>query len=173
MKALLLSEYKTLSVVDMPVPAIAEDEALVRVKACGVCGSDIHGYDGSTGRRIPPLVMGHEAAGVIERVGSRVERFAGGDRVTFFEDGLARAIRENAACAPATKTGGTVSFVLETDFRRKKYNLYPGKSSSLPSSVRRRGETKIVTRRKPESSWTPLGSSVSVPDSVGIGSIPR
>ena len=83
MRALLLSEYKQLSVVDMPVPAIAEDEALVRVRACGVCGSDIHGYDGSTGRRIPPLVMGHEAAGVIERVGSRVDRFAAGDRVTF------------------------------------------------------------------------------------------
>jgi L-iditol 2-dehydrogenase len=83
MRALLLSECKTLSVVDMPVPAIAEDEVLVRVKACGVCGSDIHGYDGSTGRRIPPLVMGHEAAGVIERIGGRVEGFAPGDRVTF------------------------------------------------------------------------------------------
>ena len=83
MRALLLSEYKTLSVVDMPVPAIADDEALVRVRACGVCGSDIHGYDGSTGRRIPPLVMGHEAAGVIERAGSRVAGFAAGDRVTF------------------------------------------------------------------------------------------
>ena len=83
MRALLLSAYKTLSVVDMPVPAIAEDEVLVRVKACGVCGSDIHGYDGSTGRRIPPLVMGHEAAGVIERVGGCVEGFAPGDRVTF------------------------------------------------------------------------------------------
>ena len=83
MRALLLSEYKKLSVVDMPVPAFADDEVLVRVQACGVCGSDIHGYDGSTGRRIPPLVMGHEAAGVIERVGSRVERFAAGDRVTF------------------------------------------------------------------------------------------
>ena len=83
MRALLLSEYKHLSVVDMPVPSIGEDEVLVRVKACGVCGSDIHGYDGSTGRRIPPLVMGHEAAGVIERAGSRVEGFAAGDRVTF------------------------------------------------------------------------------------------
>jgi L-iditol 2-dehydrogenase len=83
MRALLLSEYKKLSVVEMPVPAIAEDEVLVRVKACGVCGSDIHGYDGSTGRRIPPLIMGHEAAGVVERAGSRVERFAVGDRVTF------------------------------------------------------------------------------------------
>jgi L-iditol 2-dehydrogenase len=83
MRALLLSAYKTLSVVDMPVPATADDEVLVRVRACGVCGSDIHGYDGSTGRRIPPLVMGHEAAGVIEQVGTRVEGFAPGDRVTF------------------------------------------------------------------------------------------
>jgi L-iditol 2-dehydrogenase len=83
MKALLLSEYKKLAVVDMPVPDIAEDEVLVRVRACGICGSDIHGYDGSTGRRIPPLVMGHEAAGVIERAGQAVEGFKAGDRVTF------------------------------------------------------------------------------------------
>jgi L-iditol 2-dehydrogenase len=83
MKALLLSEYRKLSVVDMPVPAIAEDEVLVRVQACGICGSDIHGYDGSTGRRIPPLVMGHEASGVIERSGAAVTGFAPGDRVTF------------------------------------------------------------------------------------------
>jgi L-iditol 2-dehydrogenase len=78
-----LSEYKKLSVVDMPTPDIAEDEVLVRVRACGICGSDIHGYDGSTGRRIPPLVMGHEAAGEIDRIGSAVDTFKPGDRVTF------------------------------------------------------------------------------------------
>jgi L-iditol 2-dehydrogenase len=83
MKALLLSEYKKLSVVDMPTPEIGDDDVLVRVRACGICGSDIHGYDGSTGRRIPPLVMGHEAAGVIERTGRNVEGFKAGDRVTF------------------------------------------------------------------------------------------
>src|SRR5688500_10667373 len=83
MKALLLSEYKKLSVVDMPVPSIGDDEVLVRVKACGVCGSDIHGYDGSTGRRVPPLVMGHEAAGIVERAGRGVHGFASGDRVAF------------------------------------------------------------------------------------------
>ena len=55
----------------MPTPEIADDEVLVRVRACGICGSDIHGSDGSTGRRIPPLVMGHEAAGVIERADPR------------------------------------------------------------------------------------------------------
>jgi L-iditol 2-dehydrogenase len=56
---------------------------LVRVAACGICGSDVHGYDGSSGRRIPPLVMGHEAAGVVDEVGSGVTRFQRGDRVTF------------------------------------------------------------------------------------------
>ncbi len=83
MKALLLSEYKKLSIVDMPTPEIGDEDALVRVRACGICGSDIHGYDGSTGRRIPPLVMGHEAAGVIERIGRDVQGFKAGDRVTF------------------------------------------------------------------------------------------
>ena len=83
MRALLLSEYKKLSVVEMPTPEIGDDDVLVRVRACGICGSDIHGYDGSTGRRIPPLVMGHEAAGVIERVGQRVRGLAAGDRVSF------------------------------------------------------------------------------------------
>ena len=83
MRALLLSEYKKLSVVEMPTPEIGDDDVLVRVRACGICGSDIHGYDGSTGRRIPPLVMGHEAAGVIERVGQGVRGLAAGDRVSF------------------------------------------------------------------------------------------
>ena len=83
MRALLLSAYKKLSVVDMPTPEIGDEDVLVRVRACGICGSDIHGYDGSTGRRIPPLVMGHEAAGVIERVGQGVEGFTAGERVAF------------------------------------------------------------------------------------------
>jgi L-iditol 2-dehydrogenase len=83
MRALLLSEYKKLAVVDLPVPDIGDADVLVRVRACGICGSDIHGYDGSTGRRIPPLVMGHEAAGVIERVGAAVRGLAAGDRVSF------------------------------------------------------------------------------------------
>ena len=83
MKALLLSEYKKLDIVDMPRPEIRADEVLVRVRACGICGSDIHGYDGSTGRRIPPLVMGHEAAGVVEQLGAKVAGFKAGDRVTF------------------------------------------------------------------------------------------
>ena len=83
MKALLLKQYMQLELTDMPKPTIQADEVLVRVKACGICGSDVHGIDGSTGRRIPPLVMGHEAAGVVAEIGSEVKHFREGDRVTF------------------------------------------------------------------------------------------
>jgi len=83
MKALLLSSYRNLELADLPAPTPAPDEVLIRVAACGICGSDVHGYDGSSGRRIPPLVMGHEAAGIVESVGANVKHFAEGDRVTF------------------------------------------------------------------------------------------
>jgi len=83
MKSLLLTEYNNLSMAEMPRPEPDENEVLIRVAACGICGSDVHGYDGSSGRRIPPLVMGHEAAGFVEAVGSRVTKFQIGDRVTF------------------------------------------------------------------------------------------
>jgi L-iditol 2-dehydrogenase len=83
MKALLLTEYGRLDMTDMDVPQLGGEDVLVRVRACGICGSDIHGYTGITGRRIPPLVMGHEAAGVVEQAGTGVTGFAPGDRVTF------------------------------------------------------------------------------------------
>ena len=83
MKAMLLSKYKHLEVVDMPKPEPGDNDLLVEVRACGICGSDIHGWDGSSGRRIPPLVMGHEAAGVVAATGANVSGFAVGDRVTF------------------------------------------------------------------------------------------
>ncbi len=83
MKSLLLSEYNHLEIADLPLPAVGADDVLVRVEACGICGSDVHGYDGSTGRRIPPIVMGHEAAGTVEAAGANVHGYAKGDRVTF------------------------------------------------------------------------------------------
>jgi L-iditol 2-dehydrogenase len=83
MKALLLSEYNRLELTEVPTPEAGPGELLIRVTACGICGSDVHGYDGSSGRRIPPIVMGHEAAGVVAGVGENVEGFAAGDRVTF------------------------------------------------------------------------------------------
>ena len=82
MKALLLSRYSHLQLADVAVPTICPEEVLIRVAACGICGSDVHGYDGSSGRRIPPLVMGHEAAGVVEDLGDHVTGLRRGDRVT-------------------------------------------------------------------------------------------
>jgi L-iditol 2-dehydrogenase len=83
MKALVLEEYNKLVYKEVPLPEMKENEVLVRVKACGICGSDVHGMDGSSGRRIPPIIMGHEASGVIEKVGKAVTDWTSSDRVTF------------------------------------------------------------------------------------------
>jgi len=83
MKALVLEAYNRLVYQDMPDPVISDDEVLVQVKATGICGSDVHGMDGSTGRRKPPIIMGHEASGVIAEVGKDVNGWNVGDRVTF------------------------------------------------------------------------------------------
>ena len=83
MKALVLEEYNKLVYKDVPMPQLASDEVLISVKACGICGSDVHGLDGSSGRRIPPLIMGHEASGQIAEVGTDVRDWDVGDRVTF------------------------------------------------------------------------------------------
>jgi L-iditol 2-dehydrogenase len=83
MKALVLTKYNHFSYQDVDCPSITDTDVLIEVKACGICGSDVHGMDGSTGRRQPPIVMGHEAAGVITSVGSNVTEWKPGDRVTF------------------------------------------------------------------------------------------
>ncbi len=83
MKALVLEEYNKLVYRDWPDPEVADDEVLVKVKAVGICGSDVHGMDGSSGRRKPPIVMGHEASGIIVTTGKNVNGWKKGDRVTF------------------------------------------------------------------------------------------
>lgn len=83
MNALVLEAYHQLTYKEVPLPEIRENEVLVRIKATGICGSDVHGMDGSSGRRIPPVIMGHEAAGIIERTGEGVAGWKAGDRVTF------------------------------------------------------------------------------------------
>lgn len=83
MKALLYTGPQALEYTDSPDPSVGDDDVLVRVKACGICGSDVQGYTGKTGRRLPPLIMGHEAAGVVEQTGKNVTDLAPGDRVCF------------------------------------------------------------------------------------------
>jgi 2-desacetyl-2-hydroxyethyl bacteriochlorophyllide A dehydrogenase len=83
MKALVHTEPYKFEFKDVPQPRPGDEEVLVRVKAVGICGSDVHGYTGKTGRRIPPLIMGHEASGVVETVGKNARNVAVGDRITF------------------------------------------------------------------------------------------
>ena len=83
MKALVLEEYGKFDFTDAPEPEPGPDDVLIAVRACCICGSDVHGMDGSTGRRRPPIIMGHEAAGVIAQLGAAVKSWNIGDRVTF------------------------------------------------------------------------------------------
>ena len=83
MKALLLTETKKFAFTDVPLPEIGDIDVLINIKAVAICGSDVHGYDGSSGRRRAPLIIGHEASGVIAAVGSCVSGWKIGDRVTF------------------------------------------------------------------------------------------
>ena len=83
MKALILKEKNLFSIEDVPIPEYGDNDVLIKVSVCAICGSDVHGMDGSTGRRIPPIIMGHEASGTIEKIGTNVKDFKIGDRVTF------------------------------------------------------------------------------------------
>jgi hypothetical protein len=74
------------------------------------------------------------------------------DHITFFEDALSSAIRENSLCAPETKTGATISVVMDIDFRRKKLKIYRGKSSSLPAS-RTKELFQCIKRAIPTPEW--------------------
>jgi len=69
MKALIYKGNEKLEVVEVPKPTPKDGELLLKIKACGICGSDVHGWLGLTERRIPPVVMGHEFTAEIEGFG--------------------------------------------------------------------------------------------------------
>jgi L-iditol 2-dehydrogenase len=83
LKALVYTKPYCFEYSDFPEPKAGDNDVLIRVKACGICGSDVHGSTGKTGRRIPPLIMGHEAAGIVEDTGKNVKDFEKGQRVCF------------------------------------------------------------------------------------------
>ena len=67
---------------EIPIPQIGEEDVLLRVEAVGICGSDLHQYHGKNSWRVNyPVVLGHEFAGVVAELGSRVYGFREGDRV--------------------------------------------------------------------------------------------
>ncbi len=81
MKALIYQGPMTMTLEQVPDPTPQEDEILIKVQNVGICGSDVHGYIGKTGRRKPPMTMGHEFSGVVVEVGSKVAGFGAEDEV--------------------------------------------------------------------------------------------
>ena len=81
MKALVYRGPGSMPLEDRPEPRAAAGEVVVAVRAAGICGSDVHGFTGATGRRRVGVVMGHEAAGEVVEVGAGVHGVRAGDRV--------------------------------------------------------------------------------------------
>ena len=81
MKALRYIGNRMLEIHEIPVPLPKEEEVLIKVSACGICGSDVHGYLGLTGRRLPPMTMGHEFCGEIKACGQKATKFSIDDKV--------------------------------------------------------------------------------------------
>lgn len=84
MKGLIYKAENVLSWEDVPDVSPKKGEVKIKVKATGICGSDIHGFKGISGRRIPPMIMGHEFSGIIEELGAGVDGWSMGDRVTVY-----------------------------------------------------------------------------------------
>jgi len=72
-RALVLSDYHRLDVVERPRPQPGPGEVLLRLAATGICGSDFHGFTGENGRRQPGQIMGHESSGTIAALGPGVD----------------------------------------------------------------------------------------------------
>ena len=93
---------------EIPVPQISEEDVLLSVEAVGICGSDLHQYQGKNSWQVNyPVVLGHEFAGIVARVGGRVDGFREGDRV----------VSETAAVLPRDSAL----------IRQGLYNLEPGR----------------------------------------------
>jgi L-iditol 2-dehydrogenase len=83
MRALIFESKKDVKVKEIPVRKPGDDEIVINIKACGVCGTDVHTYEGddTSAKVVPPVVLGHELSGVISEVGKNVFQHKVGDRV--------------------------------------------------------------------------------------------
>jgi len=81
MRAALLTEYRRIETREIPEPEIGPREILYKVMACGLCPNDYRIYAGLVTWKKPPTTLGHEAAGIVTKVGSKVKAFKPGDMV--------------------------------------------------------------------------------------------
>lgn len=84
MKAIVYTAPEKLEIQELPVPEPKEGEVVLKVRACGICGSDVHGYLGRTGRRTAPMIMGHEFCGEVAELGKGSKILKAGDRVAVY-----------------------------------------------------------------------------------------
>lgn len=126
MKTLKLTAIRSLEVIEEPVAPVKDDEVIVKVKRCGICGSDVAGYLGLTGRRYPPMTMGHEFSGDVEETGSQAKGYKKGDRVTvqpwnfcgnctFCKRGLTNLCRNKKALGVLDTNGAMAEYVKTTE----------------------------------------------------------
>ncbi|MGH8531928.1 MAG: zinc-dependent alcohol dehydrogenase family protein [Gammaproteobacteria bacterium] len=115
MRAMVLEAARQpLRAVQMPVPEPGSEQVLIRVRACGVCRTDLHVLDGDLRGPKLPVILGHEIVGVIVGMGAEVRRFAVGERVGVpwlaWTDGSCRYCRrgQENLCDKALFTGYTV-----------------------------------------------------------------
>jgi L-iditol 2-dehydrogenase len=110
MKALMYDAPWSMPLTEVPIPEARVDEVIVRVSAVGICGSDVHGFTGSTGRRKPGIIMGHEFCGTILETGSKVNNpDVNGSDLTGWSIGERVVINPLIACLEcrACKAGNT------------------------------------------------------------------
>ena len=149
MKALVYHGPEDLRWEEIPDVYPGRGEVLIKVKAVGICGSDVHGYLGITGRRIPPMVMGHEFSGVVEAVGEGVTKVAKGDRVApypvvfcgeceFCQAGDVHVCRNKKALGVLECNGAMTEYVTVPDrllFKLADHVPYPVGSMIEPMAV--------------------------------------
>jgi L-iditol 2-dehydrogenase len=84
MKALLYTAPRRLEMLELADPIPKDDEVLVRLRATGVCGSDLHGFLGRSKKRVPPLVLGHEFSGEVAASQAGLSGIGAGDAVAVY-----------------------------------------------------------------------------------------
>lgn len=132
MKALVLEGTKDLRIENIPVPTPKADEVLIHSKYAGICGTDFNLYNGLPGSAdaTPPIVLGHEVSGVVEKVGSHVKNVKAGDRVTVNPNSYCgkciycRTARPEL-CDHLSAVGVTRNGGLEQYFTAPSANVYP------------------------------------------------
>ena len=133
--AILVQAKKPLQIRDVDMPKIGRSEVLVKVKACGICHSDLHFIEGLRPTGKIPIILGHEAAGVIEEVGEDVYGYCKGDRVAidyYFTCGVCSYCRTGLE----NLCQRIVRFGMDVDGAYAEYTKVPYRSlCKIPSNI--------------------------------------